>query len=146
MLKDKIKQDYKQAFKEKDIIKKDILNYILSQIKNKEIDLQKQLDDTDVIKIIQKEIKSRKESIDFLKKSWNQEEVEIENKKIEILEQYLPKMLSKQELEDLVEQYISKLNINDLKKQRWILIKQIMTDYPWQIDWKLLNEVITSKI
>jgi len=146
MLKNKIKQDYKQAFKEKDLIKKDILNYIMSQIKNKEIDLQRELNDSEIIKIIQKEIKSRQESISFLEKGWNQKEIEIEKKKIEILKQYLPKMLSKDKLENIVEEYIKRLNITDLKKQRWILIKQIMSDYAGQVDWKLLNDIISLKI
>ncbi len=145
MLKQQILTDYKQAFKQKDLIKKDILNYIISQVKNKEIELQRSLKDEEIIKLIQKEIKTRKESISFLEKSGNQQEIEVEKAKITILERYLPSMLSKQELEGIVNKYITKLNITDLKKQRGQLIKQIMTDYPGQVDGKLLNEIINSK-
>jgi uncharacterized protein YqeY len=66
---EKIKQDYKEAFKAKDKVKKDILNYIISQIKNKQIELGYEPKDEDIIKIIKKEIKNRQESISFLKQS-----------------------------------------------------------------------------
>ena len=141
---DQIKQDYKKAFKEKDKIAKEILNFILAQIKNKQIELWKQPDDTQIIKIIQKEIKTRKEAIENLKKVGNQQEVEIEEQKIKILEKYLPKMFSKEQLQDIVQKEIKNLNITDLKKQRGILIKNIMEKYGPQVDWKLLNQIINT--
>ncbi len=143
---DQIKQDYKQAFKAKDTVKKDILNYLISQIKNKQIDLWHQPSDEDIIKIIKKEIKSRQESISFLEKSGKVEEAEIERKKIEILKQYLPEMLSEDQLKKIVEEKIKELNISDLRKERWKLIWAIMKQYWPQVDGKLLNQVIQSYI
>lgn len=143
---DQIKQDYKQAFKAKDTVKKDILNYLISQIKNKQIDLWHQPSDEDIIKIIKKEIKSRQESISFLEKSGKVEEAEIEKKKIEILKQYLPEMLSEDQLKKIVEEKIKELNISDLRKERWKLIWAIMKQYWPQVDGKLLNQVIQSYI
>ncbi len=143
---DQIKQDYKQAFKAKDTVKKDILNYLISQIKNKQIDLWHQPSDEDIIKIIKKEIKSRQESISFLEKSGKVEEAEIEKKKINILKQYLPEMLSEDQLKKIVEEKIKELNISDLRKERWKLIWAIMKQYWPQVDGKLLNQVIQSYI
>jgi uncharacterized protein YqeY len=62
-LQDKLFADYIQAMKEKDLIKKSILNYVIAQIKNKKIELQKDLEDGEVIKILKKEIKSLIEAI-----------------------------------------------------------------------------------
>jgi len=62
-LQDKLFADYIQAMKDKNIDKKIILNYVLSQIKNKKIELQKDLDDREVTKILKKEIKALSESI-----------------------------------------------------------------------------------
>jgi uncharacterized protein YqeY len=67
-LNDKIMNDYKEAFKAKDTIKKEILNYIIAQMKYKKIEIQKDLQDDDIISVIKKEIKTRKESIDYLQK------------------------------------------------------------------------------
>jgi len=62
-------EDYKQAMRDKAAIKKEILNFIISQVKYKKIEIQKDPTDEDVIQIIKKEIKSRQESISFLEKA-----------------------------------------------------------------------------
>jgi hypothetical protein len=55
---EQIQKDYIEAMKAKDAVKKSALNYILAQIKNKKIELQKELEDVDVVKILKKEIKA----------------------------------------------------------------------------------------
>jgi hypothetical protein len=55
---EQIQKDYIQAMKDRDNTKKSALNYILAQIKNKKIELQKELEDIDIIKILKKEIKA----------------------------------------------------------------------------------------
>jgi len=57
-LQEQLLADYKQAMMQKDKIKKTILNYVIAQIKNKKIELQKDLEDVDVIKILKKEVKA----------------------------------------------------------------------------------------
>jgi len=140
----KLKEEYKKAFKTKDLVKKDILNYILSQIKNKQIELWRQPTDEEIIKLIQKEIKARQESISFLEKAWKNEEADMEKKKIEVLKEYLPKMLEREELKQIVEDKIKELNITDLKKQRGQLIWFIMKQYWPRVDGRLLNEIINE--
>lgn len=142
----KIKEDYKQAYKNKDTIKKDILNYIISQIKNKQIELWREPNDEEIIKLIQKEIKTRKESLSFLQKAWKTEDAKIEEKKIEILNSYLPEMLKEDELKQVVEEKIKQLNISDLKKERWKLIWAIMKEFWVRVDWRLLNKIINDMI
>jgi len=57
-LQEKLFADYMQAMKDKDVHKKTILNYVVAQIKNKKIEIQKDLEDVDVVKILKKEIKA----------------------------------------------------------------------------------------
>ncbi len=78
MLHDKITADWKEAFKAKDIVKKDALNYMIAQIKNKQIEVQRELQDDEIIALIKKEIKGRQESIDFLTKANKLDDVAIE--------------------------------------------------------------------
>ena len=78
MLQDKISADWKEAFKARQDIKKNALNYMIAQIKNKQIEAQKELQDDEVIALIKKEIKGRQESIEFLKKANKLEEVTVE--------------------------------------------------------------------
>ena len=100
---EQIQKDYLSAMKDRDNTKKSALNYIIAQIKNKKIELQKELEDIDIIKILKKEIKAICESIGFLEKSDKKEELAEEKAKKIILEFYLPQCKSKQETKEIVE-------------------------------------------
>lgn len=144
LLFDKLMNDYKEAFKAKDIDKKEILNYVIAQMKNKKIDERKELTDDDCIQIIKKEIKTRHESISYLEKANDVESIEQENKKIKILESYLPASMSHEQLHQLVLDKINELWIQDLSKERWKIIGAIMAQYRSVIDGWMLNEIISS--
>ena len=60
---EQIQKDYIAAMKERNEVKKSALNYIIAQIKNKKIELQKEIEDSDVVKILKKEIKAICETI-----------------------------------------------------------------------------------
>lgn len=139
-----IQSDRKTAFKAKQTTKKEILWFVLAQCKNKKIDLQRDLEDEEVIKLIKKEIKTRREAIIFLEQSGKQDEVVSEKEKIWFLEVYVPKQLSKEQLHDIVNQKIAELNIQDINKEKWKLIWSIMKQYGPQADGRLLQEVLHS--
>lgn len=83
---DLLKEHLKDAMRAKDVIKRDILRFIVSQIKNKQIDSKEDLDEESIVKIIKKEIKQIHETIDALKKNGSSEdEISDEEKKIAIL-------------------------------------------------------------
>ena len=84
-LTEKLTQDYLTAMKNKEETKKLALNFILAQIKNKKIELQKDPEDAEVISIIKKQIKSLDESIGFLEKAEKTTELEEEKTKKQIL-------------------------------------------------------------
>ena len=63
MMIDTLKDALKQAMKDKNIVTRDILRFVISQIKNKEIDTQKSLTDDEIIKVIKKEVKQIDEVI-----------------------------------------------------------------------------------
>lgn len=98
----KIQDDRKEAMKNKDEIKKLILNFFLAQVKNKKIELQKDLEDADIVALIKKEIKQIGETIGFLEKADKQEELEIEKQKKLLLEFYLPATLSLEQTTEII--------------------------------------------
>ena len=104
-----ITEDYKQAMKNHEEVKKLALNYLLAQIKNKRIELRTDPTDDDVIAVIKKEIKSLNESLLFLEKANKSDEIVVETQKKEILQSYLPAMLSREQTESLVDQVINEL-------------------------------------
>lgn len=145
-LQEKLFADYVQAMKDRDSGKKTILNYVIAQIKNKKIEIQKDLEDWDVVKILKKEIKSLSEAMFFLEKSNKVEELEEEKSKKLILEFYLPQTKSKEETQNIVEDLIQELGITELAKQRWQIMWAIKAKYWEEIDGSITNEVINDML
>lgn len=91
----------------------------MSNIKNKEILLKQkneEIKDTDIIKIIESEIKQIKDSISYLEKANKEDEIKKENLKISIIEKYLPKKMSKDELREIISNIIKENNIKEINK------------------------------
>ena len=143
---EQITEDYKQAMKNHEEVKKLALNYLLAQIKNKKIELRADPTDDDVIAVIKKEIKSLNETLLFLEKASKTDEIAIETQKKEILESYLPAMLSREQTEALIDETIAKLWITDLKTQRGLLMKELMANHKSELDWAVVNDIINSRL
>lgn len=143
---EKITEDYKQAMKNHEEIKKLALNYLLAQIKNKKIELCADPSDDDVIAVIKKEIKSLNETLLFLEKANKADEIAVETQKKEILQSYLPTMLSREQTEALIDETVTKLWITDLKTQRWLLMKELMANHKSELDGAVVNDIINSKL
>ena len=143
---EQITEDYKQAMKNHEEVKKLALNYLLAQIKNKKIELRADPTDDDVIAVIKKEIKSLNEALLFLEKANKSDEIVIETQKKEVLESYLPAMLSREQTEALIDETIAKLWITDLKTQRWMLMKELMAAHKSELDWAVVNDIINSRL
>lgn len=143
---DQIMSDYKQAMMSKEEPKKTTLNLILAKIKNKKIEIQKELEDSEIVQIIKKELKEIAETMWFLEKANKQEDLAIEKQKRVLLEFYLPATMNRDQTTDLIKSLIAELQITELAKQRWILMKELMEKYKWQVDWSLVNEIINSML
>jgi uncharacterized protein len=89
-----LKKDLYSAMKEKDAFKSGVLRYLISHIKNKEIELRtegRELIDEDILKVIKKQIKQRNQSIEQYEKAGRRESVESETRELKLLEQYYSK-------------------------------------------------------
>jgi len=142
----KIQNDYIQAMKNKETLKKSALNYLIAQIKNKKIELQRDPNDEEIIALIKKEVKSLNEAISFLEKANKAEELQEEKEKKLILENYLPATLNEEQTKALIVATISKLNITDLKTQRGLLMKELMATHKAELDTALLNSLINTML
>ena len=143
---DQLTADYKEALKARNEVKKSVLNFVLAQIKNKRIELQKDPEDADILAILKKEVKAILETIWYLKQADKLGDIEIEEQKKKILEFYLPATLSKEQTIDLIKKLMADHNIADLKTQRGLLMKELMANYKSQIDASLVNEVINEMV
>lgn len=109
-LKEKISADFKQAFKDKDSDKKSVLSMVQSEIKNKEIELGKKeqgLSEEEVIAVIGRAVKQRKDSIEQYRSGGREDLAEQEQKEIDILMRYLPEQISDEQIETVVKEVIA---------------------------------------
>lgn len=139
---EQIMQDYKTAMKERQENRKLILNYLISQIKNKKIDLQRELTDEEVVNLIRKEVKSLQEGMLFLQKAGKGDELKAEEEKRKVLEWYLPQLMTKEQTKNLIQQMVVELGLIDIQKQKGVLMKEIMSKYRGSIDPELVNQVL----
>jgi len=114
-LREKINQDLKEAMKAKDVKKRDALRLLSSAFKQIEVDERKELNDEDVIKIIQKQVKSRNDSIEQYSKAQRDDLVAKEQEEIDVYEIYLPKQLNDNELESSLKEIITKVGADSMK-------------------------------
>ncbi len=115
-LKEKIKSDLKDAMKSGDSVVRGVLRLLSSDIKNEEIKQKKELSDDDVLKIIKKDIKRHKESIEQYKTGGRKDLVEQEEKELEILKEYMPEQMSEDEIRKIVSNVIKKKSIEEYLK------------------------------
>ena len=132
--------------KNKETLKKSALNYLIAQIKNKKIELQRDPNDEEIIALIKKEVKSLNEAISFLEKANKPEELQEEKEKKLILENYLPATLNEEQTKLLIESVMRNLNITDLKTQRGLLMKELMSTHKAELDTALLNSLINTML
>lgn len=102
-LQQQINNDFIAAMKEKDEARVSVLRLLKSALHNQQITEQKELSDDNVIKVVQKEIKQRKDSIETFVSGDRAELADKEKKELEILEKYRPQQLSDEEMVKIVE-------------------------------------------
>ncbi len=114
-LKKRLQEDLKKAMKEKDTFKRDTVRFLMSAIKQVEVDTRKELTDADIIKIIQKNVKQRQDAAAQYKEGGREDLYEKEMQEAAILQEYLPKQLSDEELEAALKEIIAEVGATSLK-------------------------------
>lgn len=144
-IKKKIEEDMKSALKAKDNVKLQSLRFLLSQIKNKEIDARRELKDEEIYKVIQTLIKQRKEGIEIYEKAGRVDLLEKEKKELELLESYLPKMLTDEEIERIVDELIKELNAVS-SRDFGSVMKAVMAKVAGRADGSKVNQIVKKKL
>ena len=114
-LRETINQDVKEAMKAKDTKKRDALRLLTSAFKQIEVDERKELNDDDVIKIIQTQVKRRNDAASQYKEAGRDDLMQIELEEIAYYELYLPKQLNDEELHNAVKTIIEKVGASSMK-------------------------------
>jgi uncharacterized protein len=145
-IREKIMNDMKSAMREKDQVKLDTIRFLQAAIKNKEIDMRPDpIKADDVLAVIKKSAKQRKESIEQYQAANRQDLVDKEAAELKIIESYLPAQMGKEQIEALVAAAISELNAKSIKDMGSVM-KAVMAKSGGAADNKLVSEVIKSKL
>ena len=145
-LRHKIVADIKSAMKNKETSKLGVLRLIQSSLKNKEIEMRpKELSGQDVIQVLKKMSKERKDSIEQYTKAGRKDLADKESYELKVLEFYLPKPLSEEETKDLVSCVIKDLQAQSMKDMAKVM-KEIGQRGGGSVDNKLVSQIVRNKL
>lgn len=145
-LPDRLSEDLKQAMKAKDQLRVDVIRMIKAALLNKELELKKSLDDAEMSRVMTTLIKQRKEAVEHYQKAKRDDLAGKELREITIIESYLPKALSVEEIVQLVETVIRETGATTLKDMGSVM-KTVMARLAGQmVDGKQISDLVRAKL
>lgn len=141
MLKEKLLEDLKSAMKEKNTNKKNAVQMIRTAILQIEKDKGIEVSDEQIIDIIAKEVKKRKDSLVDFEKANRQDLIDQINEEICVLEAYLPKQLTDEELEEIVSKIVTEVGAESIKDMGKVM-KEAKSEIGAKADGKRINEMV----
>ena len=141
MLKEKLLEDLKNCMKEKNIVRKNVIQMVRAAILQVEKDNGITLDDNQIIDIIAKESKKRKDSLVDYEKSGREDLINELKEEINILAEYLPKQLSMEEVEKIVKEVIEEEGATSMKDMGKVM-KAAKEKIGAASDGRTINEVV----
>ncbi|MDO4710990.1 MAG: GatB/YqeY domain-containing protein [Peptostreptococcaceae bacterium] len=140
-LNEKLMADLKEAMKNKEALRKSVITMIRAAIKQKEVDERVELTEDDILDVISKQQKQRKDALVEFEKAQRQDLVEQTKQEIEILASYLPKQLTDDELETIVADAIKATDARSMKDMGKIMGK-VNEVAKGRADGKRINDMV----
>lgn len=145
-LKDQIMADIKAAMIAKDSVKLNTLRFLHAAIKQKEIDSRPNpLTADDVMAVVKKLVKQRKESIDQFATAGRTDLVDAETAELKVMEVYLPAQMTREQIEQVVADVIKETGASSIKDMGTVM-KAVQAKTAGTADGKTISEVIKSKL
>lgn len=141
MLKEKLLEDLKNCMKDKNVVRKNVIQMVRAAILQVEKDNGITLDDNQIIDIIAKESKKRKDSLVDYEKSGREDLINELKEEINILAEYLPKQLSMEEVEKIVKEVIEAEGATSMKDMGKVM-KAAKAKIGAASDGRTINEVV----
>lgn len=149
MLHEKIEADLKTALKSGDKEKAGVLRFLIADVKNFQIEKkaqsEKYLADADVISVLKRQAKQRKDSIAEYERGGRTDLAEKEKAELAILEKYLPAQMDEAKIRETVKEKISELGITD-KLQFGRLMGEVMKELKGQADGDAVKKVVEEEL
>lgn len=145
-IRDQIMADVKDAMKSKDQLKLNTLRFLQAAVKNREIELRPNpINGDEVMGVIKKLVKQRKESIEQYQNGGRQDLADQEAAELKVLEGYLPAQMGRDQIEKVVTEVIAALGAKTVKDMGPVM-KEVIARTAGSADNKTVSEVIKSKL
>ena len=142
---EKIQADMYEAMKSGEKVKANTLRSVLSKLKDKQIEKREPLSTEEEIKILQTLVKQRKESIDLYVKGGRDELVDIEKQEMSIINSYLPKMMSEEDIKDIVKNVIDSTGASSMSDMGKVM-PEVMRQGKGLIDGKTAQKFVSEML
>lgn len=139
-LKEKFLSNMKEAMKSKDSVKLGTIRGVMSAVKNQEIDLKKELSEEEILTIVSREVKKRKEAAVLYEKGNRPELKDKEIQEMKILQAYLPEQVSEKDLRRRIQEVIAETGAEGMKDFGKIM-KTLVPEFKGKADNSLIKEL-----
>jgi uncharacterized protein len=141
----RIESDYIVAYKAKDTVRLAVLRHLKTAAKNRAVEAMRPLTDDDLLEIIARQIKQRRESIDQYEKHGRTELAAVEAAELVVLQDYMPTALSDSELVEAIERFVAETGAQGPKDMGKVM--QALTQaYKGRYDGKKASEAVRAKL
>ena len=144
-LKEKLADDLKSAMKDKNVIRKNVVQMVRAGILQVEKDNKVTLDDEGVLDIIAKQLKQRRDSLPDYEKSGREDLIAELKAEMDVLMEYLPKQLTRDELEVIVRQAVEATGASSMKDMGRVMA-EVMPKTKGRADGKMINEIAKAML
>lgn len=144
-LNDRIMNDLKEAMKNKDSFKLGVIRMVKGAIQLEKINKKRDLNDEEVIDVISKQIKLRKDSINEFEKAGRNDLADTTKKEIEVLNEYMPEQLSSEEVNKIIDEAFAKVNPTS-QKDMGLVMKEVTPKVKGKADMGEVSRIIKEKL
>lgn len=142
-LKEKLAEDLKSSMKNKDVVRKNTVQLVRTAILQVEKDKKVTLEDEDILEVIAKQLKQRKDSLPEYEKSGREDLISQLKQEMEVLMEYLPEQLSEEELRPIVEETVREVGAESMKDMGKVMAA-VMPKVKGRADGKAISEIAKS--
>lgn len=141
MLKEKLLEDLKISMRDKNVVRKNTVQMVRAAILQIEKDTGNEVDDAKIIDIIAKEMKKKKDAMPDFEKAGRQDLIDQTKEEMAVLEEYLPKQLSAEEIKEIVSKVIADVGATSIKDMG-IVMKEAKAKIGAGADGRAINEAV----
>ena len=142
-LKENLLSEMKGALKGRDSLKLGTIRSLISEIKNQEINLRRELDNDEIVSIVVTQIKKRKEAATLFVKGGRKDLCEKENQEMTILQGYLPEQVSEESLRNRIQEVIVELRVVEMKDLGKVM-KKVIPEFKGRADNRQIKNLVTK--